>query len=483
MNCPNCGALMVDTYTCPNCGRKDPLARKIVQASNWHYNQGLAKAKVQDMTGATNSLLMSLKYNKHNTQARNLLGLIYYHIGEVIDALGEWVISVNFQPRDNIANTYIRAIQNNPEGLAQANRTIQKYNTALEYLHQGNMDVAIIELKKVLNLNPNYIKAYQLMALLYIRTKQYAAARKILVRALKIDRNNITSLRYIKEIDAIAGDNAKIKTRSRDGFTQINDPNPVVIEQKKDNKYTDFSTSLLTFVNVIIGVVIGAAVIWLLVVPSVKKNQATIFNQSVVEYSSQITEKNKLISSLEKEVEDYKSTNEVLTSQLQTGITSSQTSSSDTKLYRALKEYIAGNMSEAGLYLSDVTYDELTSDDARTLYVTIYEQTKVQTETALIRNGDSALANEEYMEAINYYNKVLRLNSSNVEVMYSMAGCYQKLADLDNAMIWYEKILNEYPSHGRAVDAAENIKRIRLASGQSADDIIVPQSQSEEESE
>ncbi len=483
MNCPNCGALLVNTYTCSNCGRQDPLAKKIIQASNWHYNQGLAKAKVQDMTGATNSLLMSLKYNKHNTHARNLLGLIYYQIGEIIDALGEWVISVNFQPRDNIANTYIRAIQSNPEGLAQANRIIQKYNTALEYLHQGNMDVAIIELKKVLNLNPNYIKAYQLMALLYIRTKQYAAARKILVRALKIDRNNITSLRYIKEIDAIAGDNAKLKTKSRDGFTQINDPNPVVIEQKKDNKYTDFSTSLLTFVNVIIGVVIGAAVIWLLVVPSVKKKQATMFNQSVVEYSAQITEKNKLISSLEKEVEDYKSTNDVLTSQLQMGIVSSGTSSSDIKLYKAVREYIAGNMGEAGLYLSDVTYDELTGDDARTLYVLIYEQTKVQAETTLIRNADSALANENYMEAINYYNKVLRLNSSNVEVMYSMAGCYQKLADLDNAMIWYEKILNEYPSHGRAVDAAENIKRIRIASGQSTDDIVVPQSKSEQESE
>lgn len=483
MNCPNCGASMVNTYTCTNCGRKDPLAKKIIQASNWHYNQGLAKAKVQDMTGATNSLLMSLKYNKHNTHARNLLGLVYYQIGEIIDALGEWVISVNFQPRDNIANTYIRAIQNNPEGLAQANRIIQKYNTALEYLHQGNMDVAIIELKKVLNLNPNYIKAYQLMALLYIRTKQYAAARKILVRALKIDRNNITSLRYIKEIDAIAGDKAKLKTKSRDGFTQINDPNPVVIEQKKDNKYTDFSTSLLTFVNVIIGVVIGAAVIWLLVVPSVKKRQATTFNQSVVEYSSQITQKNKIISSLEKEVEDYKSTNEVLTSQLQMGATGAGTSGSDLKLYKALKEYVAGNMSEAGLYLSDVTYDELTGDDARTLYVLIYEQTKVQTETALIRNGDSALANEDYMEAINYYSKVLRLNSANVEVMYSMAGCYQKLADLDNAMIWYEKILNEYPAHGRAVDAAENIKRIRIASGQSIDDVPVPQTESEKETE
>ena len=206
MNCPNCNTPLLNTYVCPKCGHKDELARKIIFASNWHYNQGLSKAKVRDMTGATNSLLMSLKYNKRNTQARNLLGLVYYQTGELVAALGEWVISMHFQKKNNIAGTYIRAVQNNPGKLQFANKTIQKYNTALEYLHQGNMDVAIIELKKVINLNPNYIKAYQLMGLLYLKTKQYAAARKVLLRALKIDRNNITSLRYLEEINRIAGE-------------------------------------------------------------------------------------------------------------------------------------------------------------------------------------------------------------------------------------------------------------------------------------
>lgn len=467
MNCPNCNTPLVNTYVCPNCGHKDEVARKIIYASNWHYNQGLSKARVRDLTGATNSLLMSLKYNKRNTQARNLLGLVYFQIGELVNALGEWVISTHFQPEKNIANTYIKAVQNNPGKLAYANKTIQKYNMALEYLRQGNMDVAIIELKKVININPNYIRAYQLMGLLYFRTKQYAAARKVLVRSLKIDRNNITSLRYIKEIDAVAGEKARVKSKRKDGFTQINDPNPVVIEEKKDNKYTDFNTSLLSIVNVVIGVVIGAAVVWLLMVPSVKKTQALKYNQAVVEYSGQISEKNKLISSLNKEVEDLTASNEVLQSQLDNLGNAQSTSSSDDNLYKALKSYTAGNYGAAGLALADVDPDQLTNADAKELYKTIYEATKSSAIATLAANGSEAYNNGEYTSAIDYYKKVLRLDSSNVDALYYIGSSYQRLADLDNAMTYYNRVINEFPTSNRAADASENVKQMREAAGQS----------------
>ncbi len=467
MNCPNCNTPLVNTYICPNCGHKDELARKIIYASNWHYNQGLSKARVRDLTGATNSLLMSLKYNKRNTQARNLLGLVYYQIGELVNALGEWVISTHFQPEKNIANTYIKAVQNNPGKLAYANKTIQKYNMALEYLRQGNMDVAIIELKKVININPNYIRAYQLMGLLYFRTKQYAAARKVLVRSLKIDRNNITSLRYIKEIDAVAGEKARVKSKRRDGFTQINDPNPVVIEEKKDNKYTDFNTSLLSIVNVVIGVVIGAAVVWLLMVPSVKKTQALKYNQAVVEYSGQISEKNKLISSLNKEVEDLTASSEVLQSQLDNLGSTQNASSSDDNLYKALKSYIAGQNGAAGLALADVDPDQLTSADAKELYTTIYQATKSSAIATLAANGNDAYNNGEYTNAIDYYKKVLRLDNANVDALYYIGSCYQRLADLDNAMAYYNRVINEFPTSSRAADASENVKQMREAAGQS----------------
>ena len=54
-------------------------------ASNEYYNDALAKASVRDLSGAIESLKTSLKFNKLNIDARNLLGLIYFEMGEVVE--------------------------------------------------------------------------------------------------------------------------------------------------------------------------------------------------------------------------------------------------------------------------------------------------------------------------------------------------------------------------------------------------------------
>ena len=48
------------------------------QISNVYYNTGLDKARSRDLTGAVDALKKSLRFNKYQTDARNLLGLIYH---------------------------------------------------------------------------------------------------------------------------------------------------------------------------------------------------------------------------------------------------------------------------------------------------------------------------------------------------------------------------------------------------------------------
>ena len=52
--------------------------KKIIQFSNYFYNEGLEKAKVRDLTGAIECLCKSLRFFKGNIKARNLLGLVYF---------------------------------------------------------------------------------------------------------------------------------------------------------------------------------------------------------------------------------------------------------------------------------------------------------------------------------------------------------------------------------------------------------------------
>lgn len=139
--------------------------------------------------------------NKRNTNARNLLGLVYYEVGETVSALSEWVISKHFQAENNDADEYMESLQSNPTKLETLNQTIKKYNSALQSAKQGSDDLAIIQLKKVTSLNPHFVKALQLLALLYIKNGEKDKALKALLKASKIDVSNTTTLRYLHELD------------------------------------------------------------------------------------------------------------------------------------------------------------------------------------------------------------------------------------------------------------------------------------------
>ena len=157
MFCYNCGCHLSEHDFCTSCGADVSLYKKIMCMSNRFYNDGLEKAGVRDLTGAINSLRQSLKFNKNNIEARNLLGLVYFETGEVVAALSEWVISKNMRPEKNIADDYINMLQSNAARLDAINQTIKKYNQALVYCNQDSKDLAIIQLKKVLSLNPKFI--------------------------------------------------------------------------------------------------------------------------------------------------------------------------------------------------------------------------------------------------------------------------------------------------------------------------------------
>ena len=187
MFCYNCGCHLSEHDFCTSCGADVSLYKKIMCMSNRFYNDGLEKAGVRDLTGAINSLRQSLKFNKNNIEARNLLGLVYFETGEVVAALSEWVISKNMRPEKNIADDYINMLQSNAARLDAINQTIKKYNQALNYAKQGNDYLAMLQLKNVVAAIPNFVDAYLLMALLSIKGENYDNARTFLDTILKID--------------------------------------------------------------------------------------------------------------------------------------------------------------------------------------------------------------------------------------------------------------------------------------------------------
>ena len=131
MRCFQCGHTLTENDFCTFCGQDVRVYKRICNLSYIHYNEGLEKAQVRDLSGAVVSLNRSLKYNKRNIPARNLLGLVLYESGDWIHALVEWIISLNLRPEDNIASDFIKDLQQNTKELDTLNKSIKRYNQAL----------------------------------------------------------------------------------------------------------------------------------------------------------------------------------------------------------------------------------------------------------------------------------------------------------------------------------------------------------------
>ena len=325
MNCMNCGAPLTESAYCPACGCDVVVQKQAIVLSGLYYNQGLEKAEIRDLSGAIDQLKRSLKFNKLNIQARNLLGLIYFETGEVVAALSEWVISKNIQPEGNIATEYINRLQKDSNKLDTINQTIKKYNQALMNCRQGHEDVAMIQLKKILAQNPKLIKGYHLLALLHIKNQEYEKARKVLKKAIKIDKTNTTTLRFLKEVDAQTGTvtsleprfsmwTGKIKSGSNEASTMVYQSDNEIVVSPASFKETSMVSTVLTLA---IGLLIGAATIGFLIMPARTQAINQEANKKITEYSSTTAIQSAELARLNEEVETSKKTVETANQQIE----------------------------------------------------------------------------------------------------------------------------------------------------------------------
>lgn len=448
MNCYNCGAKLGKENRCPECGTNVKIYKKIIMASNAYYNDALEKAAVRDLSGAIDSLKTSLRFYKLNIDARNLLGLIYFEMGEVVTALTEWVISKNYQPKDNLASRYLEEIQNNPGRLDTINQTIKKYNQALLYCKQDSRDLAIIQLKKVLALNPKLVSGHQLLALLYIQEGKYDLAKKSLRNAGKIDANNTVTLRYLKEANARLRENSSgKKQKTNDELISYQSGNETIIQPKylKDNSVVG------TIINMLIGILIGAAITGFLIVPGVRQEVLNNAKTEVIEANNTISSKNQTITSLQSQIEEL--TGQVADAQESREDAASRVSSYDQMLL-AYKAYVENDIEAAGTALGNVNVDYL-SDDAKALYDTINAEVNAEYLQALYKEGYQDYSDMNFGDAIEKLKKVIELDETyeNGNALYYLAQAYRRNDDLESAKEYYQKVVDLYPGTERAATA------------------------------
>ncbi len=460
MRCFNCGSNLTGHSFCTNCRVDVKNYKLVVSTSNLLYNDGLEKARVRDLTGAVASLRQCLKLNKNHVDARNLLGLVYFELGESVQALNEWVISKNLRVKKNVADDYLNLIQSNPGKLEALNATIRKFNQALKYCYQDSLDLAVIQLKKVLSMNPKYLQAHQLLALLYMNSEEWQKARKELEKCLRIDIGNTMAMRYLQEIDQVLEEAEKPKTGGRgnkahkgkkDEVYQYQSGNETIIQPVNLGEGRG-ATSVW---NLIIGIGIGLAVAWFLILPARIQNAKADVNEEMKVVSEQLDVKSATISELESEVKTLESEKQKLTGQLQEFVGAGGTLDDIDNLLQAVRIYLETpeEIMEMNNYLENINPESVTEESSRSfreLYELLLSQVGEQLGAEYYRTGMDAYQLGDYETAVTELTRAAAYDENNLDAYFNLANAYRKLEQNEEAIEVYQKVIELFPSTEKA---------------------------------
>ncbi len=446
MECLYCHHPMGERKYCQVCGRDVSLYRKIVRTSNTYYNVGLEKAGVRDLSGAAVYLKKSLDLYKKNTDARNLLGLVYYELGETVDALAEWVISKNLQPEDNLATEYLKQLQSRQSRLNQMNQTLRKFNQALYYARHDSQDLALLQAKKVINMNPRFVKAYQLLGLLYLKKEEYAKAEKTLKTALTIDVGNTAALAYLNHIQSIAKEKrAAVRERPRRQARELTEAEMQENAAKDEAivpTYREGNGNWTAILLLTIGILMGALSCYFLLLPVQERELRADFNVDALSYNEKIAERDTNITGLKEQIRELEDEKAKLNNELAAYTGEGGIINEYNKLIDVLTLKADGNYIGAMDAISSVDASLVTNEKFQSVYGALRAEFTDSGVQNLYVRGKGSYDGKDWETARAYFAKCLELQPDYPEVIFYMGVCYQNLNDWGTAVSYYNQLID-----------------------------------------
>ena len=450
MKCYNCGCTLSTDDFCTACGADVKTYKRIIRLSNRYYNEGLKKAKIRDLTGAVSSLRLSLKCNKNNVQARNLLGLVLFETGEIVPALSEWIVSKNIRDKKNIADDFLSDIRNNQAKLSGYDTLIRKYNQALSYAQHDDLDLAVIQLKSVVAKSPAFLRAVELLSLIYLKNEDWVKARKCAERGLKTDAGNTRLKTYLAEAEKriLEKDNAsgrKPSRRHKDEAISYTSGNETIIQPLNDSERSGSQT----IINILIGLLAGAALMWFLVLPARIQVKGNDVNARLKEVSEELTKKTADMDELNERIEALQEESKGYQDALSEYTGNEGVMEDYNNLLTAALSYINDPDDALGAAESLEKIKETQGKNVSTEFTSLYDylSSNVSTKAAeqYLKSGTEKYNKGDYEGAINDLTEACDLNKESDEALYYLAQSYLKNDNKDKATELFNQLISSFP--------------------------------------
>lgn len=343
------------------------------------------------------------------------------------------------------------------------------YNKALEDFKAKSEDIAIIELKKAISLNPEFHEAINLLGIFYTYVGDYENATNTFEKVISKEKNCIEAIKYLKKIHPEYQLPFENKEDIKDSkVAKGNKKAKKKIKEKKDisiDKVARFEELKISdIVKIGVGFIFGAILVFVLtytlILNKEKNNKIEKNENPPIQttnddelYKEKFYQLNEEYSALSKELEDLK-----------------EESKDYLNIYRLAEaeEFLESeNYVEAADKLVLIKDSDLSESDQQRFNI-LYQEVIDKAAWIAFKEGRDFLEAKIYEDALDKFNKVesyvdnIDWEHSHYNLFY-MGVCYENLDNAQKALEYYNKTVEEHPSSHGANLSQDRISEIEGA--------------------
>lgn len=322
--------------------------------------------------------------------------------------------------------------------------SITLYNKALENIKTDSEDIAIIELKKAISMNPNFYEAMNLLGVCYSYIKDYSKASEMFEKVIEAENNSITAMKYLGQINSndssYSGQDSKRNSKKTEKTKEKKSADPWIKDVFNMSKI-----SKSDIIRYVAGFICGALVLFLFSLPF-------YFQDKPVNEIKKVDNLKDTVSSVNSKEDDSQISkltedNKKLQDDLEAAKTDLNYYNNSFKLFEIDKLVTAKNYETAADKLVLMKTIQFKGPE-KEKFDALYSDVMPKAAWNMFNEGYRLLSVRKYQDALNKLNKV-QIYGDNWAYMdltlYYIGNCYKEMDDSRNAIAAYQKIKDTYP--------------------------------------
>ena len=373
--------------------------------------------------------------------------------------------------------------KNNPGISEEVKKSVLLYNNALDNLKMDSEDIAVIELKKAISLNPEFYEAINLLGLCYCYLNEYDKAEEMFKRVLKAENNGIKAYNYLKKMGSAevedlykdSGDEKEAKAGNKKN--QGKKAKASAEKQRRPDSNTGMKAFPVTgsvkntrqqnLTKFMIGFIAGIIVTFLVCSPAILGKDKNGRNNGIADEDTgqnlTVAEENQYEEKYNQLSIDY----ENLKKELDAVTKDRDYYKEAIKLYDAENLYEARKYEDAADLLVQVKNVEFVGKE-KEKYEELYNNVMPRAADAVYSQAYSLFQSNKYNEALSKYSKNPEYYEEyrNMDiVLYYIGKCYLELGDNENAKAMFLKTIEKFPNSEYAQYSRSRLNSISAGSG------------------